>query len=106
DDELQAGIQVRSVAPGKIAGNVITDHAFIGAQGVPQSAVGIFLVYATPTSNPFLIRDNVFANNQVGALEPVVRLARALGECAELRHRQARVDARIAEVAGERLGAQ
>src|SRR4029453_15786139 len=56
DDELQAGIQIRSGAAGKIAGNVITDHAFIGAQGVPQSAVGIVLVYATPTSNRFLIR--------------------------------------------------
>lgn len=65
DDELQAGIQIRSGAGGKIAGNVITDHAFIGAHGVPQSAVGIFLVYATPTSNPFIVRDNVFSGNQV-----------------------------------------
>ena len=65
DDELQVGIQIRSGAAGRISGNVITDHAFIGAHGVPQSAVGIFLVYATPTSNPFLIRDNVFDNNQV-----------------------------------------
>ena len=65
DDEVQVGIQIRSGAAGKISGNVITDHAFIGARGVPQSAVGIFLVYAAPTSNPFLIRDNVFDNNQV-----------------------------------------
>ena len=65
DDELQVGIQLRSGAAGKIAGNVITDHAFIGAHGVPQSAVGIFLVYAAPTSNPFIVRDNIFSGNQV-----------------------------------------
>jgi hypothetical protein len=65
DDELQVGIQIRSGAAGKISGNVITDHAFIGAHGVPQSAVGIFLVFATPSSNPHIVRDNVFANNQV-----------------------------------------
>src|SRR5262249_24674439 len=40
------------------------------------------------------------------ALKPVVCLAWAPRERAELRHRQARVDARPAEVAGERLGAQ
>src|SRR5262249_59404224 len=40
------------------------------------------------------------------ALEPLVRIARAPGERAELRHRQARVDAGLAEVAGERLGKQ
>src|SRR5262245_58649181 len=39
-------------------------------------------------------------------LEPLVRLARAVRERAELRHRQARVDAQVAEVAGERLGEQ
>ncbi len=65
DDELQIGIQIRSGAAGKISGNVITDHAFIGAHGVPQSPVGIFLVFATPSSNPHIVRDNIFANNQV-----------------------------------------
>ncbi len=65
DDELQVGIQIRSGAAGKISGNVITDHFFIGAHGVPQSAVGIFLVFATPTSNPHIVRDNVFSGNQV-----------------------------------------
>src|SRR5262249_36241113 len=40
------------------------------------------------------------------ALEPAVCLVRAPGERAELRHRPARVDAKIAEVTGERLGAQ
>lgn len=65
DDEIQAGIMVRSGAGGKISGNVITDHAFIGAHGVSQSAVGIFLVYATATSNPHIVRDNVFSNNQL-----------------------------------------
>jgi hypothetical protein len=64
-DELQIGIQIRSGAAGKISGNVITDHAFIGAHGVPQSPVGIFLVFATPSSNPHIVRDNIFANNQV-----------------------------------------
>lgn len=65
DDELQIGIQIRSGAGGRISGNMITDHAFIGAHGVPQSAVGIFLVFATPSSNPHIVRDNIFADNQV-----------------------------------------
>src|SRR5262245_22717651 len=39
-------------------------------------------------------------------LEPIVRLARAPGERTELRHRQARVGAHLAEVTGERLGQQ
>ena len=65
DDESQAGIQIRSGAGGRISGNVITDHFFIGAHGVPQSSVGIFLVFATPSSNPHIVRDNVFSGNQV-----------------------------------------
>jgi hypothetical protein len=44
---------------------VISDHFLIGALGVPQSSVGVFLVYAKPSSNPHLLQDNVFANNQV-----------------------------------------
>jgi hypothetical protein len=65
NNQTQAGIQIRSRAAGKISGNVISDHVFIGAKGVPQSSVGIFLVYATPSSNPDLIQENVFVNNQV-----------------------------------------
>jgi hypothetical protein len=65
NNQTQAGIQIRSRAAGKISGNVISDHVFIGAKGVPQSSVGIFLVYATPSSNPHLIQENVFVNNQV-----------------------------------------
>src|SRR5262245_36038171 len=41
-----------------------------------------------------------------GALEPLVGFAGAFRKRAELRHRQARIDAKIAEVAGERLGEQ
>src|SRR5262245_1732783 len=41
-----------------------------------------------------------------GALEPVVCLVRASGDRTELRHGQARIDAQVAEVAGERLGEQ
>jgi hypothetical protein len=65
DNQIQAGIQIRAQAAGKISGNVITDHVFVGAKGVPESAVGIFLVFAKPTSNPHLLRDNVFINNQL-----------------------------------------
>jgi hypothetical protein len=65
DDEIQAGILVRAGAAGRISGNVITDHFFVGAHGVPRSAVGIFLVLATPLSNPHIVRDNIFADNQV-----------------------------------------
>jgi hypothetical protein len=65
DNQTQAGIQIRSQAAGKMSGNVITDHFFIGAKGVPQSSVGIFLVFAKPTSNPHLLQDNIFVNNQV-----------------------------------------
>src|SRR5262249_39480711 len=41
-----------------------------------------------------------------GALEPVACLARASRQCAELSHCKARVDAWLAEIAGERLGDQ
>ncbi len=64
-DQSQAGIQVRSGSASKIAGNVISDHFLIGANGVPQSSVGIFLVYATATSNPHIVHDNIFVGNQV-----------------------------------------
>ena len=64
-NQVQSGIQIRATAAGSISGNVITDHFLIGAKGVPQASVGIFLAFAQPSSNPHLIRDNVFSNNQV-----------------------------------------
>src|SRR5262249_9115988 len=48
----------------------------------------------------------LLVEDSAGAPEPVVRLPRAPSEGAELRHRQARVDAGLEEVAGERLGKQ
>jgi hypothetical protein len=65
DDQIQVGIQIRSEAAGAISGNVITDHFFIGAHGVPESSVGIFLVYAQPRANGGLLRDNSFHDNQI-----------------------------------------
>jgi hypothetical protein len=73
ENQSQVGIQIRAEAAGKISGNVITDHFLIGARGVPQSSAGILLIFAQPSSNPHLIRDNVFVNNQVN----VERLASA-----------------------------
>ena len=64
-DQVQTGIQIRAAAAGSISGNKITDHFLIGAKGVPNFSVGIFLAYAQSTSNPHLIRDNIFSNNQV-----------------------------------------
>ena len=64
-NQVQTGIQIRAAAAGNISGNVITDHFLIGAKGVPNFSVGIFLAYAQPSSNPHLIRNNVFSNNQL-----------------------------------------
>ena len=64
-NQIQTGIQIRSQAAGAISGNAISDHFLLGVHGVPQSSVGIFLVNAQPSSNPHLVRDNVFSNNQV-----------------------------------------
>ena len=64
-NQVQTGIQIRAAAAGSISGNTITDHFLIGAKGVPNSSVGIFLAFAQSTSNPHLIRDNVFSNNQL-----------------------------------------
>lgn len=65
DDHTQGGIDVRNQAAAKISGNVITDHFLIGAKGVQESSVGIFLSFAQPSSEPHLLQENVFANNQV-----------------------------------------
>jgi hypothetical protein len=64
-DQGQAGIHIRARAAAVIAGNSITDHFLIGAKGVLQFSVGIFLVDANPSTNPHLEQDNVFANNQL-----------------------------------------
>lgn len=65
NDQLQAGVIVRAEAKGIIAGNVITDHFFIGARGTLESAAGIFMFFADPDSNPHVQQDNIFANNQL-----------------------------------------
>ena len=64
-DHTQGGIDVRNQAGAKISGNIITDHFLIGAKGVPESSVGILLSLAQPSSEPHLLQENVFANNQV-----------------------------------------
>jgi hypothetical protein len=65
NNQSQAGIQIRAEAAGAISGNTISDHFLIGARGVPESSVGIFLAFAQPSSNPHLVTDNLFINNQV-----------------------------------------
>jgi hypothetical protein len=69
-DLAQVGIVIRAEAGSAISGNVITDHFLIPghglpAHGVPESAVGIWLLFAHAGSNPHLLRDNIFAKNQV-----------------------------------------
>jgi hypothetical protein len=64
-EQQQSGIVIRAEAASAISGNVITDHFFVPARGVPQSSAGIFLFFADPKSNPHLLQNNVFANNQV-----------------------------------------
>jgi len=65
NDYSQAGIFILNQAAATISGNTITDHFLIGAKGVKESSVGIFLNGAQPSSNPHLLQENVFANNQV-----------------------------------------
>jgi hypothetical protein len=65
NNQTQSGIQIRAAAAATISGNVVTDNFLIGAKGVPPSSVGIVLFDAQPTSNPHLVTQNVFANNQV-----------------------------------------
>lgn len=63
---FQTGIFVNLGAAAKIAGNTITDHRYGPKfRGIAGKAVGIFLFTADPASNPFLLRDNVFANNEL-----------------------------------------
>jgi len=65
NNQTQVGIQVRAAAGAVISGNVITDNFLIGAHGVPASSVGITLFNAQPSTNPHLVTENVFVNNQV-----------------------------------------
>jgi hypothetical protein len=63
-NQIQTGIQIRAGAKGLIRGNTVADHFLIGANGVQDSSVGIFLVYADPKTNPHIVVDNIFSNNQ------------------------------------------
>jgi len=64
-DQLQSGIAIRSGARATISGNVIRDHTYALAQGVPTDSVGIFLVSADPSVNPHLLQENTFINNDL-----------------------------------------
>jgi len=70
DDEIQSGIQVR-LAAATFSGNVITDHYFLPRRvegpggGSGAIAVGIFLVAVDPNTHPHILRDNIFANNEL-----------------------------------------
>ncbi len=65
DDQLQSGISIRTGANAAISGNVITDHFFLPGHGALEFSVGISLFWADPSTNPHLLQDNVFANNQL-----------------------------------------
>jgi hypothetical protein len=58
DDEVQCGVVIRFGASATISGNAIRNHFFTPRGGVDSIALGILLVYATPDSNPHLLRDN------------------------------------------------
>jgi len=65
NDQLQSGISIRTRAAAVISGNVITDHIYFPGHGALEFSVGISLFWADPSSNPHLLQDNVFANNQL-----------------------------------------
>jgi hypothetical protein len=65
NDQIQAGIAIRSGATATISGNVIRDHRYALAQGVPSFSIGIFLVYADPNVNGQLLQGNTFVNNDL-----------------------------------------
>ena len=65
NDKIQAGIAVRSGANASISGNVITDHYYLPRGSIGSIAVGIFLANVNPDTNPHLLRDNLFANNEL-----------------------------------------
>jgi hypothetical protein len=64
-DQIQAGVNIRAGATATLVGNVIRDHTYALAQGVPSKSVGIFLVNADPNVNPHLLQDNTFINNDL-----------------------------------------
>jgi hypothetical protein len=60
------GIAIRAGAVAVITGNEITDHySLVKDHGAAGFSVGIFLVAADPKTNPHLLQDNVFQNNQL-----------------------------------------
>lgn len=65
NDQFQVGISVRTGAVARIAGNVITDHFHLLGNGRSFGSTGILLVYTDPATNPHLLRDNIFANNEL-----------------------------------------
>lgn len=73
DVQTQVGIAVRFGAVTRIAGNIITNHVFRPGKGLVGSSVGIFMAFADPASNPHLLPNNSFANNDFN----VQRLATA-----------------------------
>ena len=81
-NQIQTGIQIRSQAAGAIAGNSISDHFLLGAHGVPELLGWNFLVNAQPSSNPHLVHDNVFSNNQIN----VQRILNGSGILKAFRH--------------------
>ena len=64
-DQIQAGIAMRAGATATISGNIVRDHTYTLAQGVPTKSVGIFLVNADPAVNPHLLQENTFINNDL-----------------------------------------
>lgn len=71
DDQLQFGISIRSGATATVVGNVITDHYFLPHRvpgpggGIGARSAGMFIIFADPDVNPFLLRDNAFARNEM-----------------------------------------
>jgi len=63
NDQIQRGINIRTGPVAAISGNVITDHYHLPMGGAMSA--GIILVNADPASNPHLLRDNIFANNEI-----------------------------------------
>ena len=68
DDEVQFGVVIRFGAAAAMSGNVIRDHFFTPRGGDDSIALGILLVYATPDSSPYLLRDNTFIGNELDVL--------------------------------------
>lgn len=71
DNQLQTGIAVRFGAEASFAGNIVTDHSFTPnrlpgpAGGISAKSVGIFMIAASPNSNPHIMERNQFARNDM-----------------------------------------